>query len=571
MTAPIWMASPPEVHSTLLSSGPGPGSLLAAAGAWNTLSTEYGQAADELAAVLGAVQAGAWEGPSAETYAAAHAPYLAWLLEQSAHSAAMAAEQEAAAVAYTTALAAMPTLGELAANHATHAVLAATNFFGINTIPIAVNEADYARMWVQAAAVMGSYEGVAGAAVSSAPQQEPAPTIVKAAAATDPSPSAPPAWFEELQSYLEGLFPQPPYPNTGDFPLYQQILDFFNQIGFTGIDDPIATWLQGLPSSWLPPVGVPGSWLAYSGNPLAYLNPASIAYVLSVPLDPGSYVAFTGIVIADDLLAIVYTAAVNPQALILVAPLAFVEIVGSTIGNTIQVLHYVLDSTLAALPAILPLLAISAAPLAVAPLGVAGLAGLAGLAAPAAVATAPALAPAFAMAPPPPPAPALAPPAPALAPVTVGHVAVTPPAPAPPPPTPAGPPSATMQGFMYMVGDLGLAARRSAESSARTRKKAVPDTAEIPAATPVPDERQPARRRRPAKTTMIGRGYEYMDVEPEPTVTASQRDAGSLGFAGSAASGSAAQPAGLATLAPDQFGGSSTVPMLPGTWDPQLD
>jgi PPE-repeat protein len=128
-----------------------------------------------------------------------------------------------------------------------------------------------------------------------------------------------------------------------------------------------------------------------------------------------------------------------------------------------------------------------------------------------------------------------------------------------------------MPAYMYLVGDLGLAAQRAAGSSTRAKKTAVSDSAEIPAVAPVPDERQPARRRRPATTTMIGRGHEYMDLEPEPTVTASERDAGPIGFAGSAARAGGAEPAGLATLTRDQFGGSSSVPMLPGTWDPDVD
>ncbi|WP_051190138.1 PPE family protein [Mycobacterium sp. UM_WGJ] len=201
-----WIASPPEVHSALLSSGPGPGALLASAGAWSALSSEYSAAAAELIAVLGAVGSAAWHGRSAASYTTAHVPYLQWLTRASIDSARTGTEHEVVAAAYNTALAAMPTMAELALNHTIHGVLTATNFFGINTIPIALNEADYARMWVQAATVMATYEATSGAALASLPVADPAPPILAADNGTGNNDDEPTDPIEEANRWFWFIF-----------------------------------------------------------------------------------------------------------------------------------------------------------------------------------------------------------------------------------------------------------------------------------------------------------------------------------------------------------------------------
>jgi PPE-repeat protein len=217
--------------------------------------------------------------------------------------------------------------------------------------------------------------------------------------------------------------------------------------------------------------------------------------------------------------------------------------------------------------------------------GAAGLAGLAGLPQPAAVPVAPeAVAapppsetlPAAGMAPTPAaPAAASAPPAPAptTAP-TVSTVASS----APPPP----PPAVGAAGFFppYVVGPPGIRSgsgmSASASSSAK-RKSPEPDTAAAAAAAAA---RGQARRRRRAKQR--GYGDEFMDMnfevdpdwgeppdgEPVPATVASDQGAGNMGFAGTVRKETVAEAAGLTTLAGDEFGGGPTMPMVPGTWDP---
>jgi PPE-repeat protein len=114
-----------------------------------------------------------------------------------------------------------------------------------------------------------------------------------------------------------------------------------------------------------------------------------------------------------------------------------------------------------------------------------------------------------------------------------------------------------------MIGVLSSTARRAANAAARAKEETHPDVTETPAGAPAAKENPTARRRR-ATVERLGRGHEYMDLEP--TVTPSTEGAGPLGFSGTAAKVSAGAATGLATLADDDFGGSARMPMMPSTW-----
>ncbi|MBP3085825.1 MULTISPECIES: PPE family protein [Mycolicibacterium] len=154
---PTWFALPPEVNTARLMVGAGPAPMLQAASGWEGLAILLETQADELAGALSQLTS-VWSGTASERAVAATMPMIMWLRTMVLQAQKRALQASAQASSYTLALTTTPPIPEIEQNHVTHAVLEATNFLGINTMPIGLNEMDYfVRMWNQAAGAMEAY------------------------------------------------------------------------------------------------------------------------------------------------------------------------------------------------------------------------------------------------------------------------------------------------------------------------------------------------------------------------------------------------------------------------------
>jgi PPE-repeat protein len=167
---------PPEVNSGRMYSGPGPGPLLAASEAWDSLAAELGFAASGYSAALAELTSNSWVGPTSVAMMSAATPYIDWLTSTGAQAEETANHARAAVSAYEAAFAMTVPPPAIAANRALLAALVATNFLGQNTPAIMMTEALYVEMWAQDAAAMYGYAGASVVALQVTPFVQPPQT-----------------------------------------------------------------------------------------------------------------------------------------------------------------------------------------------------------------------------------------------------------------------------------------------------------------------------------------------------------------------------------------------------------
>ncbi|OMC30571.1 PPE family protein [Mycobacterium colombiense] len=155
---------PPEISSGLMYSGPGAGSMMRAAAAWEALAVRLFRAAADYRAVTARLA----DGDGAALSRAA-ARYVDWLDAVAARSEHAATQLTAAAGAHQSAFTATAPPSEVAGNRTQRMSLVSTNCLGQRSAAIADVDADYDAMWARNADAMHAYAEAAAAAVTMTP------------------------------------------------------------------------------------------------------------------------------------------------------------------------------------------------------------------------------------------------------------------------------------------------------------------------------------------------------------------------------------------------------------------
>ncbi|OBJ13541.1 hypothetical protein A5621_00295 [Mycobacterium colombiense] len=232
--------APPEVTSTLIHTGPGAGSLIEAAGAWQRLAVELENSVSTYASTLSSLIE-SWDGPSAMAMLQSVQPYLLWLRETAQQSAQMATSAEAAASAFTAARSSIVPPAVVTANRTRLAQLLATNRFGTNTAAIAQAEEEYQTMWANNSAAMTRYQATSSQATTQLSQfnsplstTDPSGTTRQQAAVMQADALGSGNASDSLSSFLSsaGIFGADGDPNSGWFGYWSTWGNQFISSGF---------------------------------------------------------------------------------------------------------------------------------------------------------------------------------------------------------------------------------------------------------------------------------------------------------------------------------------------------
>ncbi len=198
---------PPEINSVRMYTGPGAGSLLAAAAGWGELAAELHSTAAGLQSVISALTSGPWLGPTSASLVAATTPYVTWLHSSATHSELAASQAGAAASAHATAFAMTVPPPVIAANRSLLAALLATNFLGQNAPAIAATEAEYFEFWARDAAAMFGYASSSFAASQLADFDEP-PEVADLSGMSRQAAAAASAASNPVKTAVDGFLTQ---------------------------------------------------------------------------------------------------------------------------------------------------------------------------------------------------------------------------------------------------------------------------------------------------------------------------------------------------------------------------